>query len=43
VIRQPKDREFQPCFAHYPPPGHGFADSAGNVIDMEGRLIKRVG
>jgi hypothetical protein len=43
VIRQPAGREYQPCFARYPPPGQGFADSAGNVIDMEGRLIKRVG
>ena len=43
VIRQPHDREYQPCFARYPAPGQGYGDSAGNVIDMEGRLIKRVG
>lgn len=43
VIRQPPDREFLPCFAHYPAPGQGFADSAGNVVDMDGRLVKRVG
>lgn len=42
VIRQPAGREYQPCFADYPPPGQGFADSRGNTIDMEGRLIKRV-
>lgn len=43
VICQPPDREYLPCFAHYPAPGRGFADSAGNVIDMAGRFVKRVG
>jgi hypothetical protein len=43
VICQPRDREYQPCFATYPPVGTGYGDSSGNIIDMEGRLIKRVG
>lgn len=43
VIRQPRDREYQPCFVSYPPVGTGYGDSIGNIIDMEGRLIKRVG
>jgi len=43
VIRMPKDREYQPCYAHYPLPGQGFADAKGNVIDVDGRILKRVG
>lgn len=43
VIRQPHDREYQPCFSTYPAVGTGYGDSLGNIIDLDGRVLKRVG
>ncbi|CCA68973.1 hypothetical protein PIIN_02833 [Serendipita indica DSM 11827] len=43
VICQPLDRQYSSRFKHYPPVGQGFGDSHGNIIDINGRLLKRVG
>ncbi|CAG7853642.1 SubName: Full=Uncharacterized protein {ECO:0000313/EMBL:CCA68427.1} [Serendipita indica DSM 11827] len=43
VICQERERQYSPRFKNYPPVGQGFGDSRGNIIDINGRLLKRVG
>ena len=43
VICQPLDRQYSSRFKGYPAVGQGFGDSQGNIIDIHGRLLKRVG
>ncbi|KAG8810975.1 hypothetical protein FRB91_005698 [Serendipita sp. 411] len=43
VICQPMDRQFSSRFKGYPEVGQGYGDSNGNIIDVQGRLIKRIG
>jgi hypothetical protein len=43
IICQPKELQYARRFERYPEVGKGYGDSIGNVIDVRGQLLKRVG
>lgn len=43
TILMPPDRQYPDHFKHHPDVGSGFMDSKGNIIDVNCRVIRRVG